>query len=113
MPRLLTPPASPRVDVTEAEFQALIVDLARWFGWEVYHTLDSRGSHLGWPDLVLVRAEGLRGRALFRELKVGRNRVTPEQRRWGDLLHAANIDWDIWRPQDWGDIVAELTEVAG
>jgi hypothetical protein len=97
------------VDATEAEFQGIIIDLARWFNWEVYHTRTSIGSDPGWPDLVLARTEGLHGRVLFRELKVGRNRVTPEQRRWGGLLLAADLDWEVWRPQDWSAIVATLT----
>jgi hypothetical protein len=112
-PRLLVQPAPPRVDVTEAEFLAIVVDLARWFNWEVYHTRTSIGSDHGWPDLVLARTEGLRGRALFRELKVGRNRATPEQRRWGDVLRAAGLDFSVWRPSDWRAIVAELTGEEG
>jgi len=106
-PRLLTPPAPPPRGVSEAAFQALVIDLAERFRWVVYHTLDSRGSHPGWPDLVLVRGP----RALFIELKTERGAIRPEQAAWGERLLKAGLDWRIWRPAHWDtEIVPTLTE---
>ena len=41
--------------MTEAEFQAAILKEAKRFGWLAYHTLFSKGSQAGFPDLILVR----------------------------------------------------------
>lgn len=57
---------APALDwVTEKEWQAQVVELAQTLGWKkAYHVYDSRRSHSGWPDLVLVRE-----RILYVELK--------------------------------------------
>lgn len=91
---LITPPAPPSPQISEAMFQALILDIAGWLGWTHYHTRDSRGSNPGWPDLVLVRERaGMPARILFREIKTSRGRLTQEQARWGQLLLNAGLDW--------------------
>lgn len=105
MTTVLRPPAPPRDDITEAAFQDLIVQLARWCGWRVYHTHDSRRSDAGWPDLVLVRNRVI----LFRELKARRGRMTEEQQHWGCLLLRAGQSWAVWRPEDWDLICETLT----
>jgi hypothetical protein len=47
-------------ELRESVFQDQIVGLARFYGWDrVYHTHDSRRSHPGFPDLVLVRGPEL------------------------------------------------------
>lgn len=105
MTTVIRPPAPPREDVTEAEFQQLIVDLARWAGWRTYHTHDSRRSDAGWPDLVLARNRVL----LFRELKARRGRMTDDQRDWGCTLLRTGASWAVWRPEDWELILSTLT----
>lgn len=108
--------------MTEAELQSGIVELARLLGYRVAHFgigLSRRGwrtpAHadaVGFPDLVLVG----HGRVLYRELKVKRNRLTPEQGEWLDALADAGQDVGVWRDLDWhaGLIEAELrgTEAA-
>ena len=109
--RPLALPVPPDPRVSEALFQALLVDIARRLGWTTYHTRDSRGSDLGWCDLVLARRTGPgpgQGRVIFREIKAERGRVRPEQAMWGGLLLAAGLDWAIWRPSDWDRILATL-----
>ena len=85
--------------MTEKELLACVRELARLAGWLCYHTHDSRRSEPGFPDVVLVRG----GRVLFRELKVGRNHVTPTQARWLDRLREAGADAAVWRDTDWLD----------
>lgn len=103
--------------ISEREFQAQIKELAQLCGWLVYHTLDSRGSDAGFPDLVLVRD----GSIIFAELKSAKGRVTPAQQQWVDALRtitATLIDLlptrtpvrvRVWRPADWPEIEALLT----
>ncbi len=88
--------------ITEREFQAQVVQLARLCGWMVYHTHDSRRSAAGFPDLVLVRET-----VLFVELKVPPNRLSPDQAAWVERLRGAGQAACVWTPDQWGEI--ELT----
>lgn len=100
--------------LTEAAFQAQVLELAHLRQWETFHvragrTLDSwrtPGSGTmakGWPDLVLVRPRD--GRLLFIELKTDAGKLTEEQRRVIDVLRSVSgIHVDIWRPADWDHI---------
>ena len=47
---------------------------------------------------------------LYRELKVGRNRLTVEQGEWLDALADCGCDVGVWHELDWhsGGIEAEL-----
>lgn len=92
------------VFASEAEFQAQVVELAGLYGWWTYHNPDSRRSTPGWPDLVLVG----HGRALFRELKTERGKVSPDQQAVIEMMHEAGLDVAIWRPTDWPAIEATL-----
>lgn len=104
--------------VTEDEFQAQIVQLARLTGWLVYHSPRNmprvnRSGQLfieditpGFPDLVLVRRRD--ERALFRELKRETERPTSAQMEWIVCMTAAGLDAGWWRPSDWPEIEATL-----
>jgi len=97
--------------MTEREFQNAVVKLARVYGFRVMHTRPAMmrsgrwstplQGDPGWPDLVLCG----RGRVLFRELKVGRNKLEPDQEAWRDTLVAAGCDWKLWTLADWPDVV--------
>jgi len=67
------------VELSEKQWQAQIVELARRLNWAVYRTFDSRRSQPGFPDLVLVR-----DRVVFVELKTERGKVSEEQGGWID-----------------------------
>ena len=102
--------------MTEAELQCATIELARWLGYRCAHfgiglsrkgwRTPAHGDAAGFPDLVLVG----NGRVLYRELKVGRNRLTVEQGEWLEALEAAGCDVGVWRELDWnaGAIEAEL-----
>ena len=96
--------------VSERDFQASIVDLARLCGWRVVHFHDSRrevgdgvlvgdSDAKGWPDLTLIR-----DRILYREVKTERGRVTKSQDRMLVALLAAGGDAKVWRPSNWDEI---------
>jgi hypothetical protein len=94
--------------VTEKAFQSDVMRVAKMLGWLCYHTYDSRRSASGFPDLVLVRE-----RVLFRELKVGKNKLSPTQELWRDSIMDAGGDWAEWRETDMDDIVADLSRRNG
>jgi hypothetical protein len=103
----------------EAQFQAVVVDVARFNGWRVFHVHDSRRQvrpgvlvgdrdTAGFPDLVLVR-----DRVIYRELKTDTGRLTAGQEAWLAALRRAGEDVDVWRPRDWPRIEAELCRRPG
>lgn len=102
-----------RVQVTERDFQEQVLELARLYGWRVAHFRPAQTRHgwrtavaadgAGWPDLVLVR-----DRVLYRECKVGGNRLSDEQEAWARALIDAQADVGIWRPEYLEEIAREL-----
>lgn len=94
-------PSGEQPEWSEKEFQAVVIDIAKRQGWKVYHTYDSRKSAPGFPDLTMVR----RGMVIFAELKVGKNKLEPEQEDWKALLIEAAernpmLLYFVWRPSD-------------
>jgi VRR-NUC domain len=85
--------------ISEAQFQAQVVKLAELYSWRWYHTLRSKGSAAGFPDLVLVRARHPKPRVIFAEIKADRTPVTDDQRAWIDELRACDVEVYIWRPK--------------
>lgn len=90
--------------MTEAQFQAAVIELATIHRWAHYHNPDSRRSTAGFPDLVLCG----HGRVLFRELKLRSGRVGPHQRAWLRLLLESGADAGVWWEDDWPQIEREL-----
>ena len=91
--------------ISEKDYMQTIKDLARYSGWSVYHTYDSRRSDPGFPDLVLVRPP----RVVFAELKSQRGGLSTHQRDWMEhLTFCPGVENYVWRPSDWPDVVATL-----
>jgi len=99
--------------LTEREWQAQIVAIARTYGWHVHHHLISRGSEAGWMDLVIAGHD----RVLFIELKTQLGKLRPEQITWLGVLAAAGCEVAVWRPADLDTVTAALgprqTRLAG
>jgi hypothetical protein len=92
------------VELTEKEWQAQVLQLAKLCGWKkAFHVYDSRRSHTGWPDLVLVRE-----RLVFAELKTETGKVSPAQWEWLDALGYAGAEVYVWRPSDLEQVAATL-----
>ena len=92
--------------MTEAEFQAAILKEAKRFGWKAYHTYDSRRSHKGFPDLVLVRGVV----CLFLELKAEDGVESDEQKEWIRALKQVNIvEADFAYPRHLDQIISNLS----
>ena len=85
--------------MSEDQFQTAVIELAKLNGYRlVYHTRDSRRSVAGFPDLVLVSEH--RQRALFRELKTSKGRLSPAQFDWISSMQLAKLNAGVWRPED-------------
>jgi hypothetical protein len=90
--------------VTEAQFQATVVEWATLCGWTHFHTFDSRRSDPGWPDLVLLRPPEI----VVAEIKRDGGRLTVEQERTLAALDACGLETHVWRPSDWPAVEARL-----
>lgn len=102
-----------RSSITEAEFQAMVIDLAHACGWLVAHFAPARvirrgvekyetpvrGDGRGFPDLVLARLTDGVPRVLLVELKTDTGRLSEHQKRW---LRESGAS--VWRPGDWEEI---------
>ncbi len=86
--------------LTEKQFQAQVIELARYCGWLLYHTYDSRRSTPGFPDLVLARDN----RIIFAELKTEKGRISAAQKEWAEKLTKTPAEYYLWRPSDWESI---------
>ena len=75
----------PMLITRERDLQRRVVGMANALGWETYHTKNSMQSDKGFPDLVCAHP---RHGVLYLETKVNAP-VTPDQRKWLDLLTAA------------------------
>jgi hypothetical protein len=92
---------------SEAHFQTRVMRAAHVLGWWlVYHTWDSRRSPSGFPDLVLINEK--QRRHIFVELKTERGRLTVAQERWRDGLLGVGVEWYLWRPSQWDELIGVL-----
>lgn len=91
--------------LTEKQWMAQVVDLARTFRWAHYHPYLSIRSARGWPDLALVRPP----RVILVELKSETGKVTPAQEEWLALLRECpGLEVYLWRPSDFEAAAAVL-----
>ncbi len=96
---------SARPAISERDFMAQVIQLARLHHWRVHHIHDSRkSSGSGWPDLSMLRD----GRYVAAELKVGSNRPTAAQREWLEALGKCGLETFLWRPSDFEEIERTL-----
>ncbi len=98
--------------VTEKAFQRQVMQYAHLHGWKTAHfrpgmmrdgkwVTPVAGDGKGFPDTVFVKT----GLLVFAELKVGKNKATPEQLQWLAVLSTVpNVEAHLWRPEDWSDI---------
>ena len=103
--------------MTEAEFQAQVIDIAQFRGWKVMHQRPAMGRNgrwitaitgdAGFPDLVLARA--VPGDLIFAELKKEGGRVSALQAAWIRTLAATGAEAYIWYPSDMTEIISRLS----
>jgi len=96
-----------KLQTTEADFMAQVIDLAHLYGWLVQHTRPAwteKGyrtpiqGDAGFLDLVLAHLG--QQRVIFAEAKSQRGRLSPAQQRWIEALKACGQEVEVWRPDD-------------
>jgi hypothetical protein len=95
--------------LSEADWQAQIVELAEPLGWHVWHDNDSRRNRAGLPDLEL-----LRGATMLRlELKTDKGTVSDAQQAYIDRLKQVKFVYAaVARPRHWDEIAETLKGAA-
>lgn len=88
----------------EATFERQVEQVARQYGWTVYHVVDSRYTPHGWPDIHCLRGR----RQLVAELKRVGGALSEAQRQYLAEFAAAGVEVAAWTPLDWDDIHATL-----
>uniref|UniRef100_A0A6M3KED2 VRR-NUC domain-containing protein n=1 Tax=viral metagenome TaxID=1070528 RepID=A0A6M3KED2_9ZZZZ len=106
-----------KLKISEADWQQTVIELAKLSGWSVAHFRSVRvqrkdgsvyyqtpvqADGSGFVDLILAK-EG--HSVVFAELKVGRNKPSPEQKAWLELLASCpNSQVFLWYPEDFEDV---------
>lgn len=102
-------PVPARTVTTEQALQEEIRQLARAAGYLTYHTLQSKGSEPGFPDLVLAKPHHP---LWFIETKREQGRVTPAQQQWMEVLQTiTKVEAQIVRPQDLQELMALFSSI--
>lgn len=106
--------ARPSDSCSHVEFQAVVVETAHLFRWSHLHVRRSIGKGRqwvtatnvkGWPDLFLWHdTHGF----LALELKVGKDKATPEQLAVLNELAAAGAETAVAYPADWESVLDVL-----
>ena len=94
--------------MSEKDFQAAVLEVAKVNGWMAYHTYDSRRSQSGFPDLVLVRGAV----CIFLELKSDSKgaKESDEQKAWIKALKGVKIiTADFAYPRHLDQVVSALS----
>ena len=103
--------------MSEEEWQAIVIDLARLLKFRVAHFRPARTERgwrtpvaadgAGFPDLLLCRGQ----RILALELKAERGRLSAAQEDWLAALRAAGVEAHVLRPSQWDAAVEILQRV--
>lgn len=103
--------------MTEAEWQAQVIELAHFLGWRHLHVRRSIGKGKrwttatnvdGWPDLFLWNVRRPERGLVAIELKSGTGTVTAEQHQVLSELQAAGVRTMVARPADLDAVHAML-----
>jgi hypothetical protein len=91
--------------MTEEEFKANVIELARTLGWRIHHDRPARlidgewrtaiEGDAGFPDLVLAR----KGRLIIAELKAENGKLTGDQKQWiHEMANTTRPVIQVWKP---------------
>lgn len=82
--------------LTEKQWQADVVRIARFGGWVVFHVYEAKRVVAGWPDLQLLRPPEF----VVVELKTEAGKLTEDQTAMLRRFDGCDIETYVWRPSD-------------
>lgn len=110
-------------NVDESVFQSHVIHEAHERGYRVYHHTSvgaicrvcgtrMNGGRIvtskGFPDLVIARKLPT-PRLIYAELKKKGRYLEPDQKVWRDILLANGVEWYLWRPANWKEVLEVLS----
>lgn len=95
---------APSREISLDEWQGLVTTFATFQGWSVYVNANPKGTTPGFPHLVIVRKPEL----MFVLLRTNRAEPTRAQQDWLATIAACDVRAEMWRPEDWHDVEAQL-----
>lgn len=104
--------------MSEAEWQAQVIELAHWLGWRHLHVRRSIGKGKkwvtatncpGWPDLFLWNVQRPQRGLVALELKSATGEPTPEQLEILEQLAASGVRTMVAYPSDIDAVKALLS----
>jgi len=95
-------------DYSEKQFGIDLEKHFKDFGWEYYHTWNSRFSTPGYPDYTLVRERVIFAELKREDTKKKKYKLSDTQIKWRDVLLEAKQEWYLWRPRDLEKIISIL-----
>lgn len=115
-------PTAKLTPITEAEFTAQVIQLARLRGWRcahfrgvriqrkdgtTYYETPVQADGKGWPDIFAAKGPHCFAAELKRSQK---EKPRPEQAAWLQAFLDAGIAAYVWTPESWSEIERVLTE---
>lgn len=95
---------------SETEFLGMVLKFASICHWRTLHIrpgmtakgyrTNVQGDGVGFPDVLAVRQD----RIVLAELKVDRNKPTPDQLLWLAAFDVTAAEVYLWTPTDWPEI---------
>ena len=96
------------------DLQKGIIDLAHTLHWHVVHNPAVETKNRGWTTALAADSKGFpdllcfRDRVVAIEVKGDGDRMSDEQREWGERMRRANVEHYVIRPADWPENVKEI-----
>jgi VRR-NUC domain len=92
------------LNLTEKQWQALVVEAAKHYGWFVHHERNSLANPSGLPDLQLWRNQEYR----LIELKTTKGKLRESQRRFIAEAGVCGVLVSVFTPDDWDALLEVL-----
>lgn len=93
----------------ESDLLRQIMKVADAAGRLSYHTVNSRKSRPGFPDITTIHRDG--GRLIIAETKMEWGVLSTEQKHWKHALErCTGVDYYLWYPEDWDTIAERLAK---
>ncbi len=92
----------------EKDWQKRVEGVLRANNFLIYHTLRSKGSTPGFPDICAVKGErdGSGGRLIYIENKTEKGKVSEAQKEWLDALATVpGVEVYIFRPSQFDELL--------
>ncbi len=112
----------PSLNISEAEWQTVVIDLAHAFGYRCVHWRPARvlrdgietyetpvgGDGKDFPDCIFFKKDHP---VIYAELKSEDGKVRPGQQEWLELIASCSMaEAFLWKPSDYEEVIRVLSQ---